>query len=369
MIQIGEKIYIFGAHSRGQNLFAYLAVLFPTVKVESFLYSNNEMNPKEINGIDVININNINVLSDSTEVWVATKSIYFEEIEKEVYKRGNVKIVFVDSQIDNELRNLYVKKMFSERGINIRKVSSHMVANMVTNANKAMPPAIYMAKSIFDKPVKNFPLSKYILPVQAGAALTESRIAELTDDVGLNISHKNKQYCELTVLYWIWKNTVTPWVGLCHYRRQFILSDEDIELLPQTDLDVILPTPSICQPSIGDNYRKRHSCQDWEHLLEIIQGTYPDFYELAIQLWESAYFGNLYFTCNMFIMKREVLNEYCDWLFPILLEMEQFGGQKEDPYQNRYLGFIAERLMSLYFIYYIDKYKIAYADKKFIGRS
>lgn len=365
MNRVGERIYIFGAHSRGQNLYAYLTVLFPTVKVESFLYNNDEFNPEKINGINVKNINDIETLNPNIEIWVATKSVYFREIEKELLKRGNSKVTFVDSQTDNELRNQYVKKIFSERGMNFRKVHSLMAERV----EEAVPPVIYMAKSIFDKPVENCRLSKYILPVQAGAALTECRIADLTDDAGLNISFKNRQYCELTVLYWIWKNTETPWVGLCHYRRQFILSDEEIEMLPQTDIDVILPVPSICQPSVGDNYRERHSRQDWEHLLELIQDKYPEFYDLAMQLWESPYFGNLYYTCNMFIMKKEILNDYCDWLFPILLEMEQFGGEKEDPYQNRYLGFISERLMSLYFVYYRDKYKIAYADKKFIGKS
>ena len=42
-------------------------------------------------------------------------------------------------------------------------------------------------------------------------------------------------------------------------------------------------------------------------------------------------------------------------------------GEKADPYQNRYLGFLAERLLTLYFVYYKDKYKIAYVDKKFIS--
>lgn len=365
MIHIGERVYIFGAHSRGQNLYAYLTVLFPNVKVEGFLYNNNEFNPEKIEGIAVKNINDIRILNPETEIWVATKSIYFKEIEKEFRERGNSKVIFVDSQMDNELRNLYAEKIFSERGMNFRKVHSLMTAG----TKEVEPPVIYMVKSIFDKPVEDCRLSKYIQPVQAGAALTECRIAGLADNVGMSISHKNRQYCELTVLYWIWKNTKTPWVGLCHYRRQFILSDEEIEMLPQIDIDVILPVPSICQPSVGDNYRERHSRQDWEHLLEVVRNKHPEFYDLAIQLWESPYLGNLYYTCNMFIMKREILNDYCNWLFPILLEMEQFGGQKEDPYQNRYLGFISERLMSLYFVFYKDKYKIAYADKKFIGKS
>ena len=41
------------------------------------------------------------------------------------------------------------------------------------------------------------------------------------DNTGDNISDKNSQFCELTGLYWAWKNLNAGYIGLVHYRRHF----------------------------------------------------------------------------------------------------------------------------------------------------
>lgn len=41
-------------------------------------------------------------------------------------------------------------------------------------------------------------------------------------------------------------------------------------------------------------------------------------------------------------------------------------GEHKDLYQNRYPGFMAERLMTYYFETKSEKYHIAYADKSFL---
>ncbi|MCR5748444.1 MAG: DUF4422 domain-containing protein [Lachnospiraceae bacterium] len=68
----------------------------------------------------------------------------------------------------------------------------------------------------------------------------------------------------------------------------------------------------------------------------------------------------------MLISKKEVFDDLCEWLFPVVLAVADKGGIIEDNYQNRYPGFISERLISYFFEKNRDKYIVVYADKNFL---
>ncbi|MBR5968919.1 MAG: DUF4422 domain-containing protein [Lachnospiraceae bacterium] len=105
--------------------------------------------------------------------------------------------------------------------------------------------------------------------LQAGRSLSGTNLSEclLADDTGDNISHRNRQFCELTALYWIWKNGKVDISGLEHYRRRFLLPPDWETLFVNGNADVILPVPLYVHPSLAENYRMRHTVHTWETML------------------------------------------------------------------------------------------------------
>ena len=75
---------------------------------------------------------------------------------------------------------------------------------------------------ITHKYLENFIDSKdYKYLFVGGYKEAEKNANYLYDDEGDNISNKNANYCELTGLYWMWKNVNDEFLGLAHYRRYF----------------------------------------------------------------------------------------------------------------------------------------------------
>ena len=362
-----RKIYIFGAHSRALTLAQYLKTTIPTITVEAFLVDNDESNPAIAAGAPVLKLNSQPdcELNTGYTVYIATKGVYHASVISKLISMGfrADNIIPVTPQLDIELRNEYLKIYYENRGREFCKIEKYKCLPIEKENLSGI--SLYVAKSIYDNASGvRYDLQTYEKEIQVGAALTDVSICEASDDTEDNISGKNRQFCELTALYWVWKNSREDIVGLEHYRRHFILPDNWLSIMQSNNIDVILPTPLYVAPSLGENYRSRHVEEDWHCMMSIIRELYPDRYEAANAFFENT---SVYSPCNMFIMKKAVLDEYCEWLFPILFECEKRIGQHGDTYQNRYPGFMSERLLSFYFDYYRDKYTVVYADKNFLN--
>lgn len=354
-----QKVYIFGAHSRAQTLAVYLESLYPEIMVEAFLYSNEERNPERIGEVPVLFVDEYTELNTRYPVYIGTRGVYHPQITEHLRSLGFKKLYPITVELDRQLRNAYLKKYFTDTGRSFSKIEK-----LDEKIERSV--AVYVVRSVFDKPLKKpYELASYEKEIQAGAALTRERLSDnmATDDTGKHISARNKQFCELTALYWIWKNAKEDIVGMVHYRRHFILPEDWVERMRRNEVDVILPVPLYVAPSVADNYRERHDISDWEYMMQYLQENHGAEYSQAEEFFEK----NLYSPCNMFIMRKEVLDELCTWLFPILFYVAGYGGEKKDHYQNRYPGFLSERLMSFYFEKHRNRFKVVYADKNFLA--
>lgn len=356
-----NRIYIAGAHSRGQTLRAYLEYLNPETEVAAYLVDDLSENKPIIDAIPVCLISSRG-LDTGCPVYIGTRGVNHPKITDELKAVGFTRIIPVTVELDRELRNEYVRKVYRLRGRDFTTVHDLGTDGMASRKLAK----IYVACSAGDKSLQmEYQFIKEECAIQVGAALTDIKVTPgvITDDRGDNISTQNNQYCELTGLYWIWKNVMEDYIGLVHYRRHFLLPDDWLARVERNRIDVVLPVPLYVAPNIGDNYRERHDTTDWDYMMGCLRESEGEGYREAVDFFKT----NLYFPCNMFVMRREVLDELCRWLFPILFAVAEHVGHKKDPYQNRYPGFFSERLISFFFEKHRDKYRIVYADKNFLS--
>ena len=183
-----------------------------------------------------------------------------------------------------------------------------------------------------------------LIPIQVGASLSKTELYDIRDDSGRNISEKNGSFCELTALYWIWKNDTHTIKGLSHYRRRFLISATEI-LKKMSEYDVIIPAPYYFRMSLREEYKQYHIIDDLEKIIHIVVSKNPEM-EPALMYVLSE---NRLIPYNMWITSENIWNDYCEWLFSILFQLEkEIDITGREKYQQRVFGFLSERLFTAY---------------------
>ena len=355
--------YIAGASSRAQTAKVYLEELYPDVKIRAFLVSPEMADNKLIvDGIPVKEILSDPDIDLDYDVYLGVRGVNQEKIANELIGIGfaREKIIPVTPTLDMELRNEYVKKAFKKAGRRFVKIDDLSEKN-----GEVTSKCIYVAKGDFDcefdKPIN---LYDYERIIQVGSSIANKIIkADFYDNIGDNISALNRQFCELTALYWIWKHADSEVVGIEHWRRRFLLPDRWDRVMIENDIDVILPVPLCVMTSLKENFIERHSSKVWDKTMDMMLKYHQDDYDSALSFFKNSTF---YSPCNMFVAQKQIIDDYCEWLFPMLIDLKDTIGTLNDSYQNRYPGFVAERLMNYFFEKNRDRYRIVYADKNFL---
>lgn len=205
---------------------------------------------------------------------------------------------------------------------------------------------------------KRYKMPKYkiYLPIHVGKKGKDS-IGFKGDDSGKNISEKNPYFCELTGIYWAWKNLKSDYVGLAHYRRHFkgnkksknkfeqVLNEKEVmELLK--DNDIILPKKrNYYIETLYSHYEHTMYIEPLDITGEIIKEKYPEYHK-EFELLKKRKKAHMF---NMFIMKKEIMDKYCEWLFDILFELEKkVDNSKYDNFHARFYGRVSELLLDVW---------------------
>ena len=221
------------------------------------------------------------------------------------------------------------------------------------------------------------PQDKAFLPIHVGAAISNMELGIQRDDQlnGAscdNISDKNRSFCELTAIYWAWKNIkkIYPdlqYIGLNHYRRFFSFNEKrvtgsgipkDVKTIQQYKFDMslvesslksnkVITTPKAhLKTSLAGSYEHCHNSSDLRIIHDIVRDDYPEF----LSTFNDVYLGkNFFYDCNMFIMPWDEFDSYCEWIFGILFKAEKLIDiSNYDTYQKRIYGFLAEHLWTVW---------------------
>lgn len=203
------------------------------------------------------------------------------------------------------------------------------------------------------------PTDRAYLPIHVGAALNPNVCEWMQgDDTGDNISTKNGSYCELTALYWLWKNVVADAKGLVHYRRllgspdiarrkakdpfdRLVTSIELKELLAKHQV-VVAKRRNYYIETVYNHYSQTFDGGQFDICREILCELHPDY----VEAWDDLMQSRSAHIFNMFVMRSELFDAYCAWMFPILEELEKrVDTTGYDAFANRFVGRVSERLL------------------------
>lgn len=367
-------IMIYGAKSIALGIHYALKELFPEKEMLGFLVSSRKDNPKVLDGLPVMEIGDFfkeyvetsvtGYKKDEIIVLIGTSEAAHGEIIQTLERYGISHYVCIDWRVEEAFMEQYFTK--------IKKfVSLHSLMCFEKKTDLAKYKdnlCVFRVRSHKDLELQNvYDAQKWVHTIQAGASRTELRIADYMDSVHENISDKNGNYCELTALYWIWKNILDingmeKYYGMFQYRRLLNINDDDICRIFDNRVDVVLPFPTVHEPDIREHHSRYIAEDDWRAMLQALEELQPNYAEVFRKVQKQPYLYNY----NIFLAKKKVLREYCAWLFPVLERTEELSQPKGWERNDRYIGYLGENLLTLYFMYHADNLKIVHTGRKML---
>ncbi len=197
------------------------------------------------------------------------------------------------------------------------------------------------------------------------------------DDTGDNISYLNPYVSEMTAIYWAWKNYEKignpDIIGFIHYRTVLMLHTYPQYLSNYLDLcgyernfinSLFRKNKAITGfwlrigKSMYDFYHslfEGHNIMFYDALFELFRTKYKKDYKRFYKWSKTPYRGGPF--KNLFITSKEEFFKYCEWIFPILLDIAEIfkDYQYKDAKEKRNMAWLAEILTAFYFDTYVGE--------------
>ncbi len=417
---ISGTIYIYGARNAARRFYLELQCRKCTKRVNGFLVSSLANNPAMIADKSVYTVDDDTIDKDAIVIVTAEKrhlteiketlkeqgfgKIFYPEEEGllPIYKSTSMRLVQGLSKGKYVLKNCESDQTYMKLSLSQREKQYYMVSPIfgtpydeatrsffgqydfereynktfgsyrnVSSLEQAVHEEdteqikIYMVTSHMNQVKWDKEERRHLIPIQAGAVLTGERYCEVTDDTGESISSRNQTLGEMTATYWVWKNApASSYKGICHYRRHFQITESEYQAILTCNIDVIMCVPRFVLPNNVDNLIRMNlvDAEAVESFLKIVKKSAPEYYLCT----EEHLKQNMFYPCNMLIAKEQVFNEYCEFMFSILLELDDAINKSGLKTKARCAAYLAELLTSVYFVYHKDDLKLAIADYQLV---
>ena len=217
------------------------------------------------------------------------------------------------------------------------------------------------------KKVKQYASDDCYEILHVGASCHEDDYGYICDNVGENTSKKNPMYCELTGMYWMWKNAPkSKYIGLCHYRRypaihSYSLKPEN-EILSAAQLLELLKGVDILLPeklkkteanSFCKSFEQLEKCREYRYIRDTMLEKCPEY----VTTLNDVFMASQMSFGNIFVMSQDNFNAYCKWLFDLLFEIENRIKEKNDEVPREY-GYLSEWMLNVWVQH--NKLKVKY---------
>ncbi|MCI8949033.1 MAG: DUF4422 domain-containing protein [Lachnospiraceae bacterium] len=420
-LQKKENIYLFGAGKRAEQYLYYLEKI--GISVDGILVSKKEGNPSEKRGKPVLALDELRekdfelkmcnvvvALAGGTKKWLSVfcempdfKSVLFISPQLQaVINLQELKYRFEDEQTERSIIINYPKAEAGQGYVMEQDSKQILFRFPYYSGVQTLPPLLnYATREAFEQNfgrlnilplVKQTGISSFLaekekiqmyvvtshmdqakaedirmsgyLPIQVGASLTNVRKGCITDHTGDHISEKNRDYCECTGLYWIWKNTKgQTYVGLSHYRRRLMLDDASIIYINEHNIDLVAAHPQFEKETIREFFDQFICQKDWQLLKQFVIEC-DESYGSYVERYEENHF---YFPCNVALWKRNWFDRYCEFAFQVAEKIETYYLEKGIVREDRYMGYLFEQLSSLFIMRHYREMNVACTQIEWIS--